>query len=328
MEVNGMKQTWLFYGFGLLTMATAVLSLTGYLGAISFLADLTSHFKVHYAIVSLIALLFWGLTHQWLWMGLSLACLLLNLTAIVPWYFPTVHSTVSTTPLKVLLSNVNYENRNVSDLVELIQTEQPDLVAIVEANSFWLEGLQPIKTSLPYSLHASRSEVFGVVFDIALYSRFPLQPEPVQLIGNESTGLEKSFHLVATVNTPDRPLLVAAIHPPPPITRPYFNQRNGELNAIGASIHQYTQSTKGSAMAIGDLNITPWSPNYHRFMQVSGLKNARQGFGILPTWHAGIPLLDIPIDHCLVSSDIQVKQIKTGRAIGSDHLPLLVEVEY
>ncbi|PSB22591.1 endonuclease/exonuclease/phosphatase [filamentous cyanobacterium CCP1] len=323
-----MKRTWLSYGFMLLVLVTLLLSLTGYLGRFSFLADLTAHFKVHYAIASGITLIFFGLTRQTGWMGLSLVCLLLNLGAIVPWYLPAPSAfppAFSPRTLKVLLSNVNYENRNVSALVDLIQEEEPDVVAIVEANEFWLQGLEPIETTLPYSFHTPRSKVFGTALDIALYSRFPLEMEPVQSVRNE-----KDFHLVATVNIPDRPLLVAAIHPPPPINRTLFNQRNRELNTIGEYIRQYknTQTTNRSAIAIGDLNITMWSPNYHRFVQTSGLKNARKGFGILPTWHADIPFLDIPIDHCLVSPNIQVNQIRTGRAIGSDHLPLVVEVGY
>ncbi len=37
--------------------------------------------------------------------------------------------------------------------------------------------------------------------------------------------------------------------------------------------------------------------------------------------------LMMPIDHCLVSSDIRVIGVQTGEDVGSDHLPLLVELE-
>jgi endonuclease/exonuclease/phosphatase (EEP) superfamily protein YafD len=37
--------------------------------------------------------------------------------------------------------------------------------------------------------------------------------------------------------------------------------------------------------------------------------------------------LMLPLDHCLVSEDIRVADVKTGEAIGSDHLTLVVELE-
>jgi endonuclease/exonuclease/phosphatase (EEP) superfamily protein YafD len=82
-------------------------------------------------------------------------------------------------------------------------------------------------------------------------------------------------------------------------------------------------------ICVGDLNASLWSPVYLDFAKQTKLTNVRQGFGLLPTWPTfmGFNWLMIPIDHCLVSSDICVVNAQTGERIGSDHLPLIVELK-
>ncbi len=78
----------------------------------------------------------------------------------------------------------------------------------------------------------------------------------------------------------------------------------------------------------GDFNVTMWSSQYKAMIANSGLHNTRQGFGILPTQSSYFPQfswLSIPLDHFLVSRDIVVENMKTGKPIGSDHLPIIAD---
>ncbi len=113
-----------------------------------------------------------------------------------------------------------------------------------------------------------------------------------------------------------------AAHPLTPTTKSGFQQRNAQLEAMG----RYVSRLPKPVLVIGDLNITMWSPFYQRFVGTAGLDNARSGFGILPTWPTFFPLLYIPIDHCLISPEIQVLKIRTGPDVGSDHLPLVTDL--
>ena len=64
-------------------------------------------------------------------------------------------------------------------------------------------------------------------------------------------------------------------------------------------------------------------------IESSSLRNARQGLGILPTHSIFAPqiaALSAPIDRCLVSADVRVKDFRLGPAIGSDHLPIIAEL--
>jgi endonuclease/exonuclease/phosphatase (EEP) superfamily protein YafD len=77
------------------------------------------------------------------------------------------------------------------------------------------------------------------------------------------------------------------------------------------------------------MNTTTWSRYFRDFVGQSGLRSVRDGFGILATWPTfmGPRWMMIPIDHCFVSNDIRVVSASVGERIGSDHLPLIVELE-
>ena len=60
-----------------------------------------------------------------------------------------------------------------------------------------------------------------------------------------------------------------------------------------------------------------------------GLRNSQIGFGLQPSFSAkSIFPLRVPIDHLLHSEDIRVRDRRLGPAMGSDHFPLVVDLQY
>lgn len=286
----------------------------------SWLLDLTTHFKVQY-LAGGICVAFYALWRQHRgWAVVSLLIIMLNLPAIVPWYLPLKSSPSSAHSLRVMTLNVKINNQNYRKTLDLVHAERPDLLAITEINHRWLQALQPLTSRFLYRLKSPAAETSGTV----LYSRFPLSE--IQLPKSENSRAMRS-RIIAKADINGATLTIAALHPPPPISQKLTAERDRELAIVADYLKQVT-AQQGRAIAIGDLNTTPWSPSYQRFEQVSGLYNARQGFGILPTWMADLPfLLRIPIDHCLVSSTITISQTWVGSDIGSDHLPLIVDLK-
>ena len=76
----------------------------------------------------------------------------------------------------------------------------------------------------------------------------------------------------------------------------------------------------------GDLNCTPWSPNFVDLLKSSNLINSGLGHGLAISW-TPIPItaLGLPIDHVLVGDGIQVADRKVGPHVGSDHRPVIVD---
>ena len=64
---------------------------------------------------------------------------------------------------------------------------------------------------------------------------------------------------------------------------------------------------------------------FRRLLRRTGLENSSQGFGVQPTWPNFNPLLRIPLDHCLHSSDISIVDRQIGEDVSSDHYPLIVD---
>lgn len=282
--------------------------------------ELTSHFKVQFFVASLLMILGVLLRSAKREVLIALFCLAIQLAELLPWYLPPAWATAPPHPnVRILLANLYVRNQNPRKILELIATEQPDLIVIQEKSPAWLEALTPLRQDY--------SHFFQAPEDIALFSRIPLQ-NPT-LIGEVN-----QFSIAATITIAGQSVAIVATHPLPP--RPDLAQfRNTELQQVANHITQQTTPV----ILLGDLNATMWSPYYKQLEQTTGLKNARRGFGILPTWPAPTPyarthpllaqlkpLLWIPIDHCLVSSEIQVRSLRPGPNIDSDHLPLIADL--
>ena len=72
----------------------------------------------------------------------------------------------------------------------------------------------------------------------------------------------------------------------------------------------------------GDLNATPWSHGFRQLVRPRGLRDSALGRGVQPTWNARCWAPRIPIDHVVVSPEVQVSARTIGPDVGSDHLPV------
>jgi endonuclease/exonuclease/phosphatase (EEP) superfamily protein YafD len=278
--------------------------------------ELFSHFKVQYLIVSMICfIVFYFYKNYKSCLAMALAAII-NAAFIVPWYIPPNDhfKNQASINLKILHSNVHTSNVNYRGFVDYALSESPDLIIAQEVNRDWLKNLESLKSTYPYFIEKSKEDNFG----IAIFSRHPFDESKILSFGESALpGIKVSFKLSG------QQITLLSVHPPPPISTEYFLSRNLLLNEIA----QIANTIKTPLIMVGDLNVSLWSSNYTSLEYDSQLINARKGFGILPTWPTILPLLWIPIDHCLISHDFFVENIKTGKDIGSDHFPLVITLK-
>ena len=293
----------------------AVLSIVGYLGEFNIFFELSSHFKLQYLLAGLSVFLFFALVRsKKIWLLVSAFCIIINLAEIVPWYFPAP-AFAGATPrqhLRILHSNVLTSNRRYSEVISLVKAEQPDIAVFVEVSTVWAKELAVLSEIFPYSSNLQESDRFGS----AIYSKLPLENTSIKAFSKRRKSL------FADVKFQGKIISLILVHPTVPIKQQSFIERNRQLAAIG----EYAAQVKNPLIVLGDFNTTMWSPFYKNMVKTGNLRNARSGFGILPTWPTFMPVAYIPIDHFLVSKEIGVLKIRTGGNVGSDHLPLITDL--
>jgi endonuclease/exonuclease/phosphatase (EEP) superfamily protein YafD len=303
----------------LIVLGAVVCSVAGSAGGWYKYGELTTHFKAQYLLASVVCLLLFLLYEEMGWALVAGVGLVLNLIVIAPWYIGGKDLSGGHTGghrLKLLLANVNFESVAYESFLAIVQRRAPDVVVIQEVNSAWCEALRPVQDAYPFYEALPRGGGSGM----ALYSRFQFEKLAVVLPeGDKRPGI------LVKLNIAGAPVWLFSIHPRTPTHRGHFGLRN----AAFAAAAEYLRNLPGSKICVGDLNITPWSPYYRRFIEQTGLVNVRKGFGLLPSWPTFLffKWLMLPLDHCLISDGIRVVSVQTGEPIGSDHLPLLVELE-
>ncbi len=298
------------HGFKVGVCGLVLLSIMGYLGQFSYLLDLTSHFKLQYLIGGIIGLFYFAFKRRKAWIIVSLICILINFAEIAPWYWPNpaiATPVQSSIPLKVLQSNLLFQNKHYEKLLSFVRQETPDIAAFMEIKGEWNQQLETLRDILPYAVLKG---------DTALYSSLPLERVYEGSLDSEKRGV------VAQISLPEKVLTIVLAHTHIPVSKNLFKKRNQQLEAIA----DYVAPLNNPALVLGDFNISLWSPIYRKFVKNSNLQNARSGFGIMPTWPTPNPLLSIPIDHCFVNREIQVLKTRKGPNIGSDHLPLVTDL--
>ncbi|MBT8088483.1 MAG: endonuclease/exonuclease/phosphatase family protein [Gammaproteobacteria bacterium] len=274
--------------------------------------ELFSHFHLQYLAVAGVLMIVFAVRRSHLYAVAALVAVAINASFLVPWY-GTAQAAPGGTALKFVYANLLSTNDNFDRLLALIEAEQPDLIFLQEFSPQWHTATKPLHASYPVRYVQPREDNFG----IAMFSRVPLAS--VSHVDSPPLGYPT---LIATASVNGAELTLVSSHPMNPVGRNNFAARNEQL----ASLAELVSAIEGPIMLLGDLNATIWDRYYRQFEVDTGLRNARRGFGILPTWPTFMPIGMIPIDHVLISEEISVVEARTGPRIGSDHLPLIVTV--
>lgn len=300
-----------------LTALVAAAALSGFAGDWHWLLDLCAHFRWQYLVLltpGIAAAMLRG--RRWL-AGILFGVWLLNAgslwTATGP--APPMAAVDSSRPsLRLLIANVNFENRDLGALLALIKRESPDVIGILELSPQGARALSVLDRDYPFRHLESRADPFG----IGLWSRLPdSRIEAVAMPPIELPALQLRWEDAGAAQ-------LWLVHPFPPLGGEASRWRNEQLADLAGRVRGET-----AVIVAGDLNATPWSTAYRVLRRDTGLLDASAHGWPRPTWSGPnvLAALAIPIDHVLHGSDWVAHRHAVGPDIGSDHRPLLVELE-
>jgi len=150
---------------------------------------------------------------------------------------------------------------------------------------------------------------------VALYARGPMTGR-IETLGSELPNA------VAEVAIGDARLRVVLMHPVPPVDADATRSQERQLAAVAERV----RGLEEPLVLMGDFNTTPWSRLFARLVARTGLCDSRAGFGVQATFPSDMAVIRIPIDHVLASCAIGVRARRIGPQVGSDHLPVIVDL--
>ena len=310
----------------------AIATLVGFAGSLWWVFGLLDHPRPQYGLILVSAIVVGGISRR-AWSFLWCLPLVLNLVLIVPLFFsldqsstfkaqanPTVGST-----LRIVHANLDRDNEDPTQAIQYLETQNVDLMLLQEITPKWLTTLQ---SALPqYRVVASepRENSQGSAILVPVTASKSVEVVATQTLHLPSWSERPMVE--ATIRWEGLEVAILSLQVTRPRNRDTSDFQQVEFDAVADWSLRQQKQNKRQVVVIGDFNSTPWSGRFRSFLHNSALRNSQRGFGLQPTWRAGLPsVLMIAIDHCLHSKGITTINRATGLNIGSDHLPLFVEL--
>ena len=251
----------------------------------------------------------------------------------LPLFVPVEHAAASAAgpTLRVATSNVLGGRGDFGDLIAWSTSSGIDVLGQQEVSGWVMRHFAALRDHFP---EAPPADLLGHNPEVMAWSTWRIVkaghvdniPAPPDYgWGGQPLRLE-----LAPPDAPDAgvALVVYVLHPSSPRSPAQWESRNSYLDIVARAIAAEPPGTP--VVAIGDFNTPTWSPFFQSFLKTSGLVDAA-GSGWPTTTRfarrfAKLFHFGSPVDHILVSRNIEVRRFEVGPDIGSDHFPVIADL--
>ena len=314
---------WLLACFHIAIILCLLASILGFFGHYSYFCDLMSTLRIQHFYFGLIALpiaiIITTINKKHLWtLFVVIALIAISTLELYPYTgFNITHNSKKNASIKILLSNVLFTNKRYDLVLDMIEKEEPDIIVLQEVNDFWDKKFSELKDTYPYGKYYPEERNY---FGLSVYSKIPL--EAIKLHNYTCVAYIMPY-ISFQINIDGKTISFYTTHTLPPSNKNHHKLRNKHLKHIA----EWVNASNTPCVVIGDLNITPFSVYFKDFTKETDLVSSRIGKGFNPTWCTYFPnFMLVPIDFILHSKDLEALSIKTDYYVGSDHLPVIVEL--
>lgn len=221
------------------------------------------------------------------------------------------------TPLVVAHQNAQGGIGEPQTILTYLRDTGPDIFVVLEPTPYWGDVLAAGAPPLGYQLVVPAqppSEERVVVLarvpltDVQVHPAADLPPASVEM----------------TADVGGQPVRLLALHTQSPLTPNRFALRNRQLDAAV----RWAETTQGSAAIFGDFNVAPWSPEFRRILDATGMTSSSDGYGVQMSWffRGRSPGLSLPIDQLLHTDDLTTTDRRVDASLGSEHGVLVVSL--
>lgn len=304
-------------------LATTLLSLAlvaGFFGEVHPAFDSFAHFRVHLAVLLVLTALPLLFVRPFRWNGLLAAIFgcaailtvtgassLPGLGAVQAAFQPKDEFS----PVYRLMQlNLRFDNPEPEKVLSLIGRVRPDVVTLNEVSVMWGEKLALLSSAYPHRIVCTMDNHTG---GVAILSLRPFAE------GTEGQCLAGGVFATATIDLGGRFAEIGALH----LHWPWPFDQASQIEDIAPLLSAMSETS----ILAGDLNAAPWSAASARLAEVAAMTPAGPAG---PTWlYRRLPEFlrsaGLPIDRIFAKGEVVVHSVKTLEAVGSDHLPVLVE---
>lgn len=224
----------------------------------------------------------------------------------------SVHASERADPVRVVTFNARRGTADRRRFEQFIASSRPHLVFLQEVHGGWVDRVQLDG----YTVRKGRRA-------LALATRLPI------LDDNGAAGAPgQSFLRLLVDPGTGVPTAAYAFHPTSPRMKDGTAKRAADYSALAEALDN--EPGDRSVILAGDFNAPPGDPLFRDLMNSAELSVADAGTLSTPTRFAmeyGLPSwLGVAIDHVAVRGGYEVLSRRVGPDLGSDHLPVTVDL--